>query len=286
MTTIPTCAALDASGTTLQDYVTQLYTWLLSNPGNFTISNAAGVPVSSWTMTHIQGWQLNFRTSGATLLCMIAPSGGVVNSASPGTPAGFTEVVCISSLTSTNIRCLIARYEDAVFFGIRTSTLNGIGYAFVAGRIGAPIQGQDIANGMDGLGILSSIPTETNTTAANAWFSTNAARTSRLRLSATEWVIGLYSAWGPSISQSSGTRRFTPAPLVGNPDGVGVPSASQSPLIALCKYVAWAGGSSDSVPPFTLNNDPLSNQSWMAINSTSAVTRMRILWNKTVDPVA
>ena len=113
--TIPTCAVLTAGGTAIQDYVTTLYTWWASNLGNFTFSNITDSPVTSWTATHTVGWQLNFRVSGSTLLCMVAPNAGIANSSAP-VSANSTEVIALPNPSATATRCYVALYDDAIFF--------------------------------------------------------------------------------------------------------------------------------------------------------------------------
>lgn len=282
--TIPTCAVLTAAGTTLQDYITVFYNWVTSNPGNFTVSNlVGGATPTSWTLTHTSGFQLNFRVSGGTLLIMIAPNGGIANSAAP-VSAGSVEVIGLPAPSSTSTRAHVARYEDALFFGWTSTTPTHTPNAFLAGRIGAPIQDQDVAAGIDGLGILAHTPSDSNSSASNNWYSVNTTRQSRARVASTTWAGGLTYPWGSTIAQSGPTRRFSPVVLCGNPDGTNAPIVANSPILLLSKYTAWAGGVSDSVTPFALNESAGSNQAWMALNSANAATRHRILWDKTVDP--
>lgn len=282
--TIPTCAVLTAAGTTLQDYVTVFYNWVNANPGNFTVSNlVGGATPTSWTLTHASGFQLNFRVSGGTLLIMVAPNGGIANSAAP-VSAGSVEVIGLPAPSGTSTRAHVARYKDALFFGWTSTTPTHTPNAFEVGRIGAPIQDQDVAAGIDGLGILAHTPSDSVASSVNNWYTVSATRQSRARVASATWAGGLTAPWGGSIAQSSANRRFSPVVLCGNPDGTNVPSTTTSPILLLSKYNAWAGGVSDSVAPFTLNESAGSNQAWMAINNANANTRHRILWDKTVDP--
>lgn len=285
--TVPTCAVLTAAGTTLQDYVTAFYVWWAANLGNFTLSNVVGGGTpTSWTATHSSGFQLNFRVSGGTLLVMIAPAGGIASSAAP-VSAGSTEVIGLPAPSGTATRCYVARYEDAIFFGNAVTALTHLVNGFLAGRIGAPVQDQDAAAGVDGLGILAHTPNDASTSSANVWYGiagSAGSRQSRLRVGTSTWALGLTFPWGGVIAQASAVRRFTGVSLCGHPDGSTAPSATASPLICLSKYTAWAGGASDSNAPLTLNESVGSNQAWLTLNSTATNTRHRLLWNKTVDP--
>lgn len=281
------CAVLTAGGTTLQDYVTAFHMWWAANLGNFTLSNVVGGGTpTSWTATHTQGWQLNFRVSGGTLLVMVAPNGGIASSSAP-VSAGSTEVIGLPAPAGTATRCYVARYDDAIFFGPVASALTFVVNAFLAGRIGAPIQDQDVAAGIDGLGILAHTPNDSNATNLNTWYSTNSTagnRQTRVRVASATWALGATYTWGSVIAQSGAARRFSPVVLCGHPDGSTGPSTTASPLLVLSKYTAWAGGAADSVAPLTLNESAGSNQAWLALNSSATNTRHRLLWDKTVDP--
>lgn len=286
--TIPTCAVLTPAGALSADHFTSFYTWISANPGNFTLSNITGTPVTSFTLTHTDSWQLNFRLSSNIAYCMIAPDGGISNSATPGTPTGYTESIAFPLIaTGSGARNWIARYEDAIFFGIAHTDLSYMTYAFMAGSIGQPLQAQDVANKIDGLGILANIPTNSPSGSSGYWFSTistAAARQSRVRSGATSWCIGVtYQGSAYNISQSSSTRRFSPIMLTGDPTGVNAPG-SASPNICMTKYVYFAGGVSDASSPFSLNESASTNQAMLTINNASSTSRMRILWDKTVDP--
>jgi hypothetical protein len=218
------------------------------------------------------------------MLLMLAPAGGIANSAAP-TSANNTEVIGLPAPSATSARCLIARYSDAIFFGIHNTTSVSVTSGFLAGRIGAPVQNQDVAAGLDGLGILANLPNDASNTTENIWYSTSAilsGRKSRLKISALKYAIGV----GAIImvpTQSAIERRFSPVILTGNPNGVGEATTS-SPILCLSKYTAFAAGIGDLIPCFSMNISAGTNQAWMAINNSQAGTRHRILWNKTVDP--
>lgn len=282
--TIPTCGSLTASGLTIQNYTTELYTWILANPGNFTVSNATGGPVSSWTLTHSDGFQLNFRISGTTLLVMIAPVGGIVNSATPGTPTDYVEVIGLITPSVSSTRCHIARYDDAIYFSYSSAANNSILSAFLVGRIFAPLQDQDVANDVDGLGILASIPSDGATGSSNYWYSTSATRQSRARCGSV-WINGVVHKDASGPSQSSSLKRFQNVMVAGDPSGSSLPSVSTSPIVYLSKYTAWGCGPSDSITAYSLNESASTNQAWMALINSTGSTRHRILWDKTVDPM-
>lgn len=283
--TIPTCAALTAGGTAIQNYVTELYTWILANPGNFTVSNAAGGPVSSWTLTHIDGFQLNFRISGTTLLVMIAPDGGIVNSATPGTPTNYVEVIGLITPSSQSTKCHIARYEDAIYFSYSSSSNNYINSAFLIGRIFAPLQDQDAANGVDGLGILAAVPSDNTAVNQNYWYSSSTTRQSKARCGGSIWANGLTHKDNSGPTQYSAIKRFQNVSICGDPSGVAAASPYSSPIIYMSKYTAWACGPSDSITSYSLNESASTNQAWMALTNSVSSTRQRLLWDKTVDPM-
>lgn len=288
MTTIPTCVRLTPAGVTLQDTVTSFHAWLTANPGNFTISNVVGSPVTSFTITHTDGWQQNFRVSGGALLSMIAPTGGIESSAAPGTPTGHSvEDVLLPAFTGTIADVSVARYADALFLSVKATGATHSAFTFHSGRIGLPEDASDAARGIDGLGILAYVIDQSANTAFS-WFTINVTasnRKSKIRAALTTvngWVDP--TVRNDVVTQPSTTfanRRFCSVKLVAGPPG-GVPAqASNADLMAL-KYIR--SDATTSLLPFQVVPSASTNQAWMAIGGANTNTRLRCLWNKTVTP--
>lgn len=281
---IPDCAVLTAAGTTLQDYLTALYTRHAAVPGVWTIENVVGGGTpTSWTQTHPDGYQINYRASGGQLLIGLAPLGGVSNSATPGTPSGWQESVGLIAPSGTNAECLFADYDDTIFFGWKSTAKTAMAGAFLIGRQIITTQAQRAAGG--GFAILGGVPTVGSSSTANIWFSSGTPRHGRLKLDATKWANGLVHSGEPaSRTQGTGDYRFDEVAFQGHPDGSSAPNTNASPILGLSKYLSWACGPADSQSPFVLNESAGSNQAQMSLSSSASPTRLRIRWNKTVDP--
>lgn len=278
---VPTCSSGNAAGTAIQDYMTAFHAAFAAAPGDFTIENVVGSPVTSFTATHLDGWQINYRVSGGAILSLIAPVGGIVNSASPGSPTNaYAEDTLIPSPSGTSTRWQFAQYDDAVFFGINGAANTFSQYAFHQGSIYAPGDADSVTRG---LGTLAYIPADTSTSTAFFWHCTNATASNRksyLRLALGTWAASVF----PTALVNFATQvaaRIVNLPMCA-PD-TGAPATTSSPCRGLYRYL--------QVDTTTTAGNPLSvlpssstNQGWMRLHNAAAATRQVILWNKLVTP--
>jgi hypothetical protein len=281
MATVPTCVAGNAAGVAIQDYMTVLHARCAAAPGDFAVANVVGSPVTSFTLTHTLGFQINFRVSGGAILSVIAPAGGIANSAAPGTPTNaYTEDTFIPSPSGTSTRYQFAQYGDAILFAINGSANTFSIYASHTGKIRVVNDGADATGG---LGLLAYIPNPVTGTTAFNWFCTNATgsnRKSHIRVAAGTWA-------DPVIPISIGNYTTQIAARLGDlpvavPDS-GAPAASTSPVRGVFRYLridtTTTAGAALSVLP-----DGGSNQGWLRLADTATTTRLVALWNDTVTP--
>lgn len=281
MATEPNCVAGNAAGVTIQDYMTAFYNAWVAEPGDFTISNVVGAPVTSFTVTHTTGFQYNFRVSGGAILSLTAPDGGIVNSASPGTPTNYkVEDTIIPSPSGTSTRYQFAQYGDAYLFNINGSANTFTQYSAHEGAIRVVNNGADVT---DGLGTLAYIINSTDAGTAFQWFTSNATpgnRKSSIRLAAALWSSGVTLLSTVANYSTQVAQIFCDLPVAA-PD-TGTPGIS-SPPRGEYKYLRIDTTTTAGVP-LSVRPDAGSNQGWLRLGSTASTTRLVALWNKLVTP--
>lgn len=278
--TLPACVRLVAAGATLQDHVTAFHTWITANPGNFSVDNVVGSPVTSFTLTHSSGWQINYRISGGALLTLIAPSGGITNSASPGTPTNaMTEDTAFPALSGTGVRANVARYADAIFWGIQSSGFNSYPYAIMAGRCVDSLEPFDVRwVGLAHFGYLMGGATVATN---NAMFTTAASqRRSKVRILEGAWSSPATIA--ASFGQTQAARgRFCPL-VVQTTLTDATPSASTSPPVGVCAYCRI--DTVAALAPLNVVPSDTTDQGMLSVNDSTSTTRFRVVWDKNVTP--
>lgn len=281
MATVPDCIADNSAGTAIQDYMTAFYNAWVAEPGDFTISNVVGAPVTSFTVTHTAGFQYNFRVSGGAILSLTAPDGGISNSASPGTPANYKpEDTIIPSPSGTSTRYQFAQYGDAYAFAINGSANTFTQYCAHEGVIRVVNNGADVT---EGLGTLAYIVNSADAGTAFHWFSSNATagnRKSSIRLGASLWASGVTLALTIANYSTQVAQRLVDL-LVSAPDS-GTPGAA-SPPRGVYKYLR-IDTTTTAGAPLSVLPDSTSNQGWMRLNSSASTSRLVMLWNKLVTP--
>jgi hypothetical protein len=282
--TIPTCSSGNAAGTAIQNYMTSFHAAFAAAPGSFTIGNVVGSPVTSFTATHTDGWQINYRVSGGAILSLIAPSGGIANSASPGTPSNaYAEDTLIPSPSGTSTRWQFAQYGDAIFFAINGSANTFSVYGIHQGAIYAPGDADSVTRGLGTLAYIPCGDSNALLTTAFFWFGTNATagnRKSYLRIAAGTWPSPTLPS-GPSayITQIAG---FIASLTICAPDS-GTPVSASSAQRGLLRYIQ-ADTTTTAGNPLSVKPSLATDQGWLRINNSAAATRMVALWNKQVTP--
>lgn len=278
---VPTCSSGNAAGTTIQDYMTAFHAAFAAAPGDFTLENVVGSPVTSFTATHLDGWQINYRVSGGTILSVIAPDGGIANSAAPGTPTNaYAEDTAIPSPSGTSTRWQFAQYDDAIFFAINGTANTFSQYAIHQGAIYAPGDADSVTRG---LGTLAYLPADTSASTAFIWSCTSGTagnRKSYLRLAAGTWASPVF----PLTLSNYNTQV---ASVIVNlpvctPD-TGAPSNISSPCRGLYRYLQ-VDTTTTAGTPLSVRPSLATNQGWMRLNNSASATRQVILWNKLVTP--
>ena len=282
--TIPTCASGNAAGTAIQDYMTSFHAAFAAAPGDFTIENVVGSPVTSFTATHTDGWQINYRVSGGAILSLIAPVGGIANSASPGTPTNaYAEDTLIPSPSGTSTRWQFAQYGDAVFFAINGTANTFSQYAIHQGAIYAPGDADSVTRGLGTLAYIPNGDNNANGGTAFYWFSSNATgsnRKSYLRRSASAWP-------NPTIPATPNVYTTQIEGILSNmsvaaPDS-GTPAPAANSLRGLWRYVQ-IDTTTTAGAPLSVKPSYATNQGWLRLNNSTTTTKMVILWNKLTTP--
>lgn len=277
---VPSSASGNAAGTAIQDYMTAFHAAFAAEPGDFTLENVVGAPVTSFTATHLDGWQINYRVSAGTILSVIAPEGGIANSASPGVPTNaYTEDTIIPSPSGTSTRWQFAQYGDAIFFAINGSADTFSVYAFHQGAIYAP---GDADSTTRGLGSLAYIPADTFAATAAFWHCTSAtvgSKKSYLRIGTSLWNAPAFPVALVNFTQNI-IGKLCNYPVIAADSGA---TSQFSPARGLYRYLqidtSTAAGLPLSVLPSTA-----SNQGWMRLSNGASATRQVILWDKMVTP--
>lgn len=278
---IPTCSSGNAAGTTIQDYMTAFHAAFAAAPGQFTIENVVGAPVTSFTATHLDGWQINYRVSGGTILSVIAPEGGISDSAAPGTPTNaYAEDVALPSPSGTSTRWQFAQYDDAIFFAINIAANTYSQYAIHQGSIYAPGDADSVTRG---LGTLAYLPSDTSASTAFFWHCTNSTASNRksyLRLALATWSASVFPTALVNFSTQTASVIVN---LPMNAPDTGAPATTSSPTRGLYRYLqvdtTTVAGAPLSVRPSTATN-----QGWLRLNNSATATRQAILWNKLTTP--
>lgn len=282
--TIPTCSSGNAAGTAIQDYMTAFHAAFAAAPGQFTLQNVVGAPVTSFTVLHTDGWQINYRVSGGAILSLIAPVGGIANSAAPGTPTNaYAEDTLIPSPSGTSTRWQFAQYGDAIFFAINGSANTFSVYGIHQGAIYAPGDADSVTRGLGTLAYIPSGDTNAIGTTAFIWFGTNGTagnRKSYLRIAAGTWP-------GPTLPNAPSTYSTQIAGFLASlapvaPDS-GTPAAASNPIRGLLRYVQ-ADTTTTAGAPLSVKPSSSTNQGWLRLNNSATTTRMVALWNKLVTP--
>jgi hypothetical protein len=278
--TVPTCASGNAAGTAIQDYMTAFHAAFAAAPGNFTLSNVTGGPVTSFTVTHSAGWQINYRVSGGAILSVFAPSGGIADSAAPGTPTNsYAEDTILPSPSGTSTRWQFAQYGDAVLFAVNGSANTFSQYAFHQGAIFSP---GDADNASLGLGTLAYLPTDTSAATPFVWHCTSGtagSRKSYVRISASVWAGPAFPIALVNFNQNIAGKICSQ--IVTAPDS-GAPSTF-SPVRGLHRYLQIDTSTTAGLPLSVLPSTA-SNQAWLRLNNSATATRQVVLWNKLVTP--
>jgi len=281
--TIPDCASAAAGGTAIGDYSQQLYSFFSAQVGFFALQNVVGGPsaVTSFTATHTDGWQINFRVSGGAILTMIDPDGTIADSASPGSPTNASaEVTFIPSPSGVSANCFYAQYGDAVMFGVKDSGNTFPQYCCQIGKIIQTDNASDPEVFVDGLAILAYLPNESPSSGVGDWGCVSSANSQCfVRVGEADWQAYTFGNTG-AVTDTSGNIRFSSINIFA--PSTGSPSATNDPSIGEFRFLR-IDGSVDAAP---LNVIPssASNQAQVRLNDVASDTRMVALWNKTVTP--
>lgn len=279
----PISAVLTSAGTAIQDYMTSLATWCASMT-NFTRSNVVGSPVTSFTLTHNSlSFQLNFRVSAGNILMGTAPVGGVTDSATPGTPTGWEELVAIlGTLASPSTSINVSEEFDAFTFLIKHSSLTYFTEGFHIGKSMVPNFSNDADRFIDGHVMAGGVPNTSNSSTAAHWFTTATSRT-KIRVGENTW-------WEAMITSDVGTTALRNSPQGERPNPMpvcadsGSKSTSTSPRFGHMKYLFMMGGSNRV--PLSVKPAATGNQGYMHINrgASASITNTAIRWNSAVTP--
>lgn len=281
--TIPTCVKLALSGTTAADWIDDFHTWIAANPGNFTVSNAVGSPVTSFTLTHTNGWQINYRLSGGVILSLIAPSGGISDSAAPGTPTNASpEDTLLPAFSGTSATALIARYDDAIFCGIKNSAATALSYAFMQGVVVQITSKTN--NSPSGLGVFAYLIDGSPSATAFKWFSvtgTAGNRKSYIQINDTDWASLTVTRNLENVNSAGAGTRFSQEGLAAGSSG-DTPSSTSDPCRGVLKYLY--ADTVTTAAAFSVDPSSGFDQGQLAVRDITTATRMRVLWDKTVTP--
>jgi hypothetical protein len=279
MFTVPLCARLVASGTLIQDYFTAYYTWVLANSGNFTVENEVGGPVTSFTLTHSDGWQINLRLNAGTLLGGIAPNGGITDSTNPGAaPHWSGEFQFLPTLTGTSTEQLVITYDDAIALLIKNSAGTFTSFGFHAGRIFVPDNKNDPTDYfIDGLGFFSGVPNvDVFAVSGNIWLSPDTNTQSRIRVGENIW----YRVNAVSAANISGSAPTGPRPAPFTLTGANGSAGNTAPTYGQTKYYRRHNA---TVTTFSILPGNNSVQGYLFIRN-STTSGLMILWDRTVNP--
>lgn len=280
--TVPLCFAGNAGGTAIQDYMTAFHARLAAAPGNFIIENVVGGGTpTSYTLKYSDGWQINHRVSAGEIKSLIAPAGGIINSAAPGTPTNaYPEDTLIPAPSGTGTRFQFAQYSDAFFFAANVAANTHSAFAVHQGRV---LNRNNAVDPLNGLGTFAYLPTQQAASSAFEWFSIQATpsnRKSYLRVGTAVWGnVSIPRSLFSVITQTD--ERIGMVPLIA-PDS-GTPNAAASQTRGAARYLGEDSTTAAGMP-LTVVPSTDSNQGWLRINSANSSTRLTILWDKTVTP--
>lgn len=285
MPTVPDAVRRTLGSVTTAALIDDFHTYLAANPGNFTISNVIGSPVTSFTLTHTDSWQINLRLDTADLKIAIAPTGGIADSSAPSaTDLSPEEIGILDIAGNATAQYLIAIFDDAITLLTKDSANSFIFEGLHAGKIMTVGRANFPALGRDGLGMLCGKPFDNSGNINGIWFSSataTASRRSKLHIATSRWGSPVIQNLG-LVTQSNDSARFPEVPCQAAPDSGTSPSATTSPHAGVMKYIT--GDCDLSTAPLSVINSAAggSTQAYLALNYTASNTRLRLLWKQGV----
>ena len=285
--TVPRAEQINAGGTTTQDFFEEWHAWLSLAPGNFTIENEVGTPITSYTLTHGDGWQVNHELDTGVWYSVIAPDGGIVDSTDPTAAANTSpRDVLLPAIAGTSQLASAILYGDAFFLGLHDAGETHYEYAFHHGKILIPTDLNDPSgNGIDGLGVFAYLPEESSGSFnAFTWFCTNSTASNRksyIRVGTSAWATPALDRAPSSISAGPATRKVCSMNVVSGAAGA-APSATNNATIGTTKY--FKADVQGALVPYSIRASAGSDQGWLSIRNASSTSRMRMLTDKTETP--
>lgn len=283
--TVPTCAKVTLSGTTNADLIDGWHDWIVANGAGegWSVANVVGSPVTSFTAEHSGGGQINYRLTGGEILGMVSPSGGISDSAAPGTPSGAQpEEVFFPAMAGNSDEALFWLQGNSVAIIVKDT---GKTYCKYMDYRGKNITTTNIkANGPTGWGSFGYIPTQTAAFTAGSWFTTNSTAVNRkswIQITDTDWANPTIIRSISSISSAGDGTRFSQESVVAGSSG-DTPAGSSDPARGVLKHIF-----ADTVAsglPFSVVPDATVDQAMLRINDSAAATRMCLVWDKFVTP--
>ena len=274
---VPNSQNLVLSGPTTEDFIDD-YEGLLSGVGGtWSTTNVIGDPVTSFTLQHTSGFQLNYRMDAGQLLSMIAPVGGIVDSSAPGTPTRHSpESVLLPALAGTQAKALLSIYDDAIITSIKNAAGNASPVAFHHGKpLGLPFIRP---NGPTGFGVFAYVPRPNTDSTPYGWFSnafSAGQRVSWVEVEPGVWRNpGLVRGFDSATTAADAGNRLTYGSVVTGNSGA-APSIA-NPAQAFLKYVF--GDTDASNPTFQVIPGDTSDQSILRLSSNTT-TRMGFIWD-------
>lgn len=282
--TIPVCARVVLSGTATNALlIDAMHDWFIANPGDFTVENVVGSPTTSFTLTHDDGWQINYRLSGGEILVLIAPEGGIADSASPGTPTNaMTEDTAFPVLSGVSDRVNFAQYGDAVFVAVQSTALNSYPYAIMTGRCVDSLE--PFSTRFVGLAHFGYLMGDAMVATTGAMYSLSGSagnRKSKVRTLADVWVspgtpvTALFNVTQPARGRFSSII-VTGSIVEQTPSATTMPTCG---VMAYCRIDSSVGLSALNVVP-----SDTTDQGMLAVVDDTGTSRFRVVWNKNVTP--
>lgn len=284
--TIPGSKKLVLAGTATANFIDDYHTWIDANPGGFTVENVVGTApnVTSFTLLHTADlWQLNYRLSGGEILSMVAPNGGISDSATPGTPTGASpETALLPVFSGTAAEALISRYDDAIFIGIKNSAKTLLSYAAYHGKI--LYVGDTPNESPTGFGVLAYLIDMTSSFTAYKWFTTNSTASNRkswIQITSTDWAAPTVVRSGENVTSTGDGTRFSKETVAAG-SNADAPSATGDPARGSLRHIRIDTAGTAAI--FAVDPSGASDQGMIALRDSTSLTRGRVMWNKTVTP--
>lgn len=279
MSTVPDAVRRTLSSVTTPDLLDDFHTYFAANSGSFTISNVIGSPVTSFTATHTDSWQINLRVSGTDLYVALAPEGGIADSSAP-TGTDLWEEVGITDISSgVHAQYLIAIFDDAITILTKVSANTHVFEGIHAGKIMSLGRSNYPSLGRDGLGMLCGAPTDNAVSSGGKWFTTTAASArSKIRIaSGGFWGVPIVQNIG-GVNTVNASARFHDLHVIASADDTTNASSTGSPTVGLYKYLT-GDGDLDASPLTVINSGKSgSTQAYLALQDSVSSTRLRLLW--------